>query len=724
MKKSVFSKLLAVTLCLILAFSAFSVNVFAIDEDADIDMGDDVIISKLNEVWLSSEGNDSNAGNSESAAFKTLEKATYKVANGGTIHISGSYSVDSSNVWTAKRPNANFTVTGGTLSLSADLVIGSNVTFQNITISGGKKLYANGKTVTFGSGTTASAVTVYGGNKTGEALESTNVIVDGGTLGTVYGGSSTSCTINQVNLTVNSGTVTNIFGGNSAGNLTGNVTVDIKGGTINSSIFGGCYNAFSGGSFISSAKWSSSYYVTGNIDVILRDGATLSMSSDDRSIFAHSRGALQSTEVTNIIFLSESFYSSTSGKLAAHSSASGSWGSKTINDMMGTSVSNSADYVHVHSVTADDTNDTITEGCTLKAPSNTASPCKATVVTLALNNKASLKYTGGAITPMVATVNGELSFDEPVITYSNNVNPGVAKATMKYAGLSVSKEFTIAKADQIAPTLTAVNESISGKADGEILGLSTAMEISTDNATFTPVTDINAKFAAGTYYVRYTETEYKNASAATMVVIAAGEKLSVTFVADGKTVDTKYVSYGANLTDIPNIPAKTGYDKVTPYWDVTDFTNITADITVNAVYTINTYVVKYVADGVVVSEQTVNYGEDAVAPEIPAKEGYTETAPYWNAEAIKVTSDLTINAVYTKDLPKITPADTNNDGSVNLKDLITIARYVAGWENTDAYLPALDIDGDNDIDLDDVNTLAQYLAGWNVEISKVPYLGK
>ena len=662
MKKSVFSKLLAVTLCLILAFSAFSVNVFAIDEDADIDMGDDVIISKLNEVWLSSEGNDSNAGNSESAAFKTLEKATYKVANGGTIHISGSYSVDSSNVWTAKRPNANFTVTGGTLSLSADLVIGSNVTFQNITISGGKKLYANGKTVTFGSGTTATAVTVYGGNKTGEALESTNVIVDGGTLGTVYGGSSTSCTINQVNLTVNSGTVTKVFGGNSAGNLTGNVTVDIKGGTINSSIFGGCYNAFSGGSFISSAKWSSSYYVTGNIDVILRDGATLSMSSDDRSIFAHSRGALQSTEVTNIIFLSESFYSSTSGKLAAHSSASGSWGSKTINDMMGTSVSNSADYVHVHSVTADDTNDTITEGCTLKAPSNTASPCKATVVTLALNNKASLKYTGGAITPMVANVNGELSFDEPVITYSNNVNPGVAKATMKYAGLSVSKEFTIAKADQIAPTLTAVNESISGKADGEILGLSTAMEISTDNVAFTPVTDINAKFAAGTYYVRYAATDYHNASATSTVVVAEGVKLSVTFVADGKTVDTKYVSYGANLTDIPNIPAKTGYDKVTPYWDATDFTNITADITVNA--------------------------------------------------------------VYTKDLPKITPADTNNDGSVNLKDLITIARYVAGWENTDAYLPALDIDGDNDIDLDDVNTLAQYLAGWNVEISKVPYLGK
>jgi len=73
---------------------------------------------------------------------------------------------------------------------------------------------------------------------------------------------------------------------------------------------------------------------------------------------------------------------------------------------------------------------------------------------------------------------------------------------------------------------------------------------------------------------------------------------------------------------------------------------------------------------------------------------------------------------------KLVAGDTNNDTNVNLKDLITLSRYVAGWQNTDAYVPALDINGDNVIDLDDVNVLARYLAGWNETISQAPYLGE
>ena len=58
------------------------------------------------------------------------------------------------------------------------------------------------------------------------------------------------------------------------------------------------------------------------------------------------------------------------------------------------------------------------------------------------------------------------------------------------------------------------------------------------------------------------------------------------------------------------------------------------------------------------------------------------------------------------------------------KDLITLARYVAGWQNADAYVPALDINGDKAINLTDVTTLARYLAGWNETISQEPYLGE
>lgn len=664
MKKSIFSKILALTLCLVLALSSLTVNVFAINEDADLDMGDDVIIQKATDVWLSSSGSDSNDGKTQSTPFKTLNKATYAVADGGTIHIVGTYTVDSSNVWSSKRPNANITVTGGTLALSADLVIGSNTTFKNITINGGKSLYANGKSVTFDTGVTATDVTVYGGNSTGEALESTNITINGGTLGTVYGGGSANCTINQVNLTVNGGTINSIFGGNNSSSLTGNVTVQLLGGTFNDRIFGGCNNEYTYkngylGTIGASITWNTAYYVSGKVDVIVNENASINTnnsSGKDKAFFAHSRHkTLSANENTSIIFLSSTAFNNNSSKLGTKTSKGSVGTSNTLAGAgMGTTTADSADNVHVHAATADDTNDTITENCTAM----TGTACSnSNSVTLTLI-KTSV-YTGEELTPMAAVVTGELSLGEPVITYTNNVMPGTATATMTYAGLSVSKNFTIAKQTQKVPNLTYSNETISGKADGEIYGLATKMEISTDGTTFTPITNTDTTFAAGTYYVRYAETETAFASDTVTVVIVAGKKL----------------------------------------------------------------IVKYVADGKVVSEQALNYGEDAVVPEIPAKEGYTETAPYWDIDATNVTTDLTINAVYTKDIPKITPADTNNDGAVNLKDLIALAQYVAGWQNTGAYVPALDINGDNEITLLDVNALAQYLAGWNVPVSTAPYLG-
>ncbi|MBQ3088279.1 MAG: hypothetical protein IJC36_01460 [Clostridia bacterium] len=731
MKRSFFSKILALVLCILLAFSTFSVNVFAIDEDADIDMGDDVIIETLPDVYVSASGSDSNAG-TEAAPFATLEKALRRVANCGTVHIVDTYTVPAGINW-VDRNEDYITITGGTLSLSNDLVLGHNIVFQNITFAGSKALYANGNNVTFGSGANASAITVYGGNNTGATLESTNLTINDGTFGTVYGGGSVACTINQVNLTINGGTVANVFGGNNASSLTGDVTVTLNGGTITDKIFGGCNNEYtykSGflGNIGASISWDTAHYVTGKVDVIVSENVTINTnnsSGTDKAFFAHSRHkTLSSSEDSSIIFTSQTAYNNNSSKFGTKASDSTGTANNLREAGMGYEEATAADNVHIHGIITDDTNDIITEGCTLSSGTE-VDPCEAATVTLTLDNKVSLKYTGEEITPAVAKIDGTLTFGEPTLTYSNNVNPGTATVTMTYSGYSVSKEFTITKVNQKAPNgLVAVPETISGLNDGEIYGLSSAMEISTDNVTFNAVTDTNAKFAAGTYYVRYAENEFYNVSSAATVVIEEGRKLTVTFIADDATVATKEVSYGEAITEIPEVPAKVGYDKVAPTWDVTDFTNITSDLTVNAVYTINTYTVKYVIDGAVVSEQTVNYGENAVAPEIPAKDGYTETAPYWDAEATNVTDDMTITAVYTKDIPKITPADTNNDGKVNLKDLITLARYVAGWQNADAYVPALDINGDKAINLTDVTTLARYLAGWNETISQEPYLGE
>ena len=119
----------------------------------------------------------------------------------------------------------------------------------------------------------------------------------------------------------------------------------------------------------------------------------------------------------------------------------------------------------------------------------------------------------------------------------------------------------------------------------------------------------------------------------------------VTFVVDGKTVATVPVNHGHNVETMPQIPAKAGYDLTAPYWDHNG-KNITADTTITAVYTLNKYTVTFVADGKTVETQSVEYGKDAALPKVPAKVGHDQTEPYWDHDGKNITADTTITAVY------------------------------------------------------------------------------
>ena len=141
----------------------------------------------------------------------------------------------------------------------------------------------------------------------------------------------------------------------------------------------------------------------------------------------------------------------------------------------------------------------------------------------------------------------------------------------------------------------------------------------------------------------------------TIKAVYTVNKYTVTFTADGKVVDTQTVEHGADAT-LPKIPAKKGYDETAPAWDK-DGKNITADTTIKAVYTVNKYTVTFTADGKVVDTQTVEHGADAVLPNIPAKEGYDETAPYWDKDGKNITADTTVKAVYTANKPADKPSD-------------------------------------------------------------------
>ena len=62
-----------------------------------------------------------------------------------------------------------------------------------------------------------------------------------------------------------------------------------------------------------------------------------------------------------------------------------------------------------------------------------------------------------------------------------------------------------------------------------------------------------------------------------------------------------------------------------------------------------------------------------------------------------------------------TPGDVNGDGKVNLRDVIRLNQYVAGWKVT-VVENSTDINGDGKVNLRDVIRLNQYVAGWKVDI--------
>ena len=114
------------------------------------------------------------------------------------------------------------------------------------------------------------------------------------------------------------------------------------------------------------------------------------------------------------------------------------------------------------------------------------------------------------------------------------------------SGNLVEIEYEIVKGYIDPPNVSGVAETIKGKADGKINGLTTTMEYATeytaDDDKYTKVTDANMTFAAGTYYVRYQAAGYYNASPFKEVTIKDGGLLTV-------TVPTTQTGYTLTVAD-------------------------------------------------------------------------------------------------------------------------------------------------------------------------------
>lgn len=118
---------------------------------------------------------------------------------------------------------------------------------------------------------------------------------------------------------------------------------------------------------------------------------------------------------------------------------------------------------------------------------------------------------------------------------------------------------------------------------------------------------------------------------------------TVTFM-DGKTVlKTEKVQHGSAVT-APEVPEKDG--KTFSKWDK-DFSKVTSDLTINAVYDVDTFTVTFKDGGKVLETQTVEYEAAATAPDI-ARLSPPEGKHFakWDKDFSKVTENIEVSAVY------------------------------------------------------------------------------
>lgn len=130
-----------------------------------------------------------------------------------------------------------------------------------------------------------------------------------------------------------------------------------------------------------------------------------------------------------------------------------------------------------------------------------------------------------------------------------------------------------------------------------------------------------------TVYVKWTINSYT-------VTFMDGEKVLETFT---------NVRHGDTVT-APEVPKKDG--KTFSKWDK-DFKNITSDLTINAVYDVDTFTVTFKDGEKVLETQTVEYEAAATAPDtarLSPPEGMHFAE--WDKDFSKVTEDIEVSAVY------------------------------------------------------------------------------
>lgn len=140
----------------------------------------------------------------------------------------------------------------------------------------------------------------------------------------------------------------------------------------------------------------------------------------------------------------------------------------------------------------------------------------------------------------------------------------------------------------------------------------------------------------------------------TAVFSTTPREYTVSWVADGVTVHSQKVAYGADVpTGVADVPAKTGH---TGEWNYTGVTTMPAeDITIEAVYTPVNYTISWEVEGTVVDTDSVAYGTlPSYTGSTPVKtedSKYTYEFAGWTPEISAVSGEATYTAVFNS-IPK------------------------------------------------------------------------
>ena len=207
------------------------------------------------------------------------------------------------------------------------------------------------------------------------------------------------------------------------------------------------------------------------------------------------------------------------------------------------------------------------------------------------------------------------------------------------------------------------NEFRSGSKDAITAFNASTMRVWNTNAegklvlsTRTDKLHVNRKGDDGNRYMNSNQS-YLPVSAGTpseLVVMTEAEyaeykaniKYTVTYMVDGKVYKTAQLKAGETISP-EQAPVKEGY--TFSGWSNVPATMPAKDVTITGSFSINSYKLTYVVDGVTYKTTTVNFGTSLTAEQAPVKEGYTfsgwsEVPATMPAKDVTITGTFSINS--------------------------------------------------------------------------------